>query len=370
MSTCLKRISIFLMLIAVLPVTAEDITPLVNSARSFHLTPEEKALFVEASDRFKKYEIPKNIEINASHWLDNERLVFSSRKYPGWEAKPDEMSRVITYNVNTGDITDSGYRGVVMCLNHLGDILLAQSERESGGAVTFKEYRWLAGKWGKSLEPIKYFAHSFIPGYLCRFSSYGDPIYSTSLEEQPPGFAMITPLMPNHGLIEDTVAKRFDQIEDRVHLIKPDGQRVFLANSRLSRFYFAYQPWDETYFEVKTAPAEARNFSPDGNILRYKVPSLFLFWRLAISSSVAPFPSKKGIVWDLQQRTGYWRKQGIFLETNRQLLRIEEGEPSGDIITSPDGCKIHAQVVRGDPSRSLPKKYLRVVIDLCMESIN
>jgi hypothetical protein len=151
------------MLAAALPVTAEDITSLVNSARSFHLTPEEKALFVEAIDRFKKYEIPKNIEINASFWLDNERLVFSSRKYPGWEAKPDEMSRVISYNVKTGEITDSGYRGVVICINHLGDILLAQSEKESGRAVTYKEYRWLAGKWGQALEPIKYFAHSFIP---------------------------------------------------------------------------------------------------------------------------------------------------------------------------------------------------------------
>jgi hypothetical protein len=47
MSTCLKRISIFLILAVALPVTAEDITSLVNSARSFHLTPEEKALFVE-----------------------------------------------------------------------------------------------------------------------------------------------------------------------------------------------------------------------------------------------------------------------------------------------------------------------------------
>ena len=358
------------MLAVALPVTAEDITPLVNSARSFHLTPEEKALFVEAIDRFKKYEIPKNIEINASFWLDNERLVFSSRKYPGWEAKPDEMSRVISYNVKTGEITDSGYRGVVICINHLGDILLAQSEKESGRAVTYKEYRWLAGKWGQALEPIKYFAHSFIPHYLCRFAPFGDAIYATPIEQQPPCFAMVTPLMPVHGVIEDTVVKKFDQIEDSVHLIKPGGQRIFLSNSRLSRFHFVYQPWDETYFEVKTAPAEARSFSPDGSIRRHKVPSLFLVWRMVISSSIAPFSSKRGIVWDLQQRTGYWRKQGIFLQTDKQLIRIEDGEPSGEIITSPDGCKIHAQVVRGDPSTSFPKKYLRVVIDLCMESIN
>jgi hypothetical protein len=63
---------------------AEDVTALVKSSQSFHVTPEEKARFVEASDRFKKYEIPKKINIRYVYWLDNERLAFSSRKYPGW----------------------------------------------------------------------------------------------------------------------------------------------------------------------------------------------------------------------------------------------------------------------------------------------
>jgi hypothetical protein len=370
MSIWINRLLVLVFINFMASANAEDITALVAGGNSFQLTTPEKALFTEASDRFTKYEIPRNIEINSVHWLDNETLVLSSRKYPGWEARPDEMSRVISYNVKTGEITDSGYRGVLICINHLGDMLLAQSDKESGRAVTFKEYRWLAGKWGQPLEPINYFSNSFIPKYLCRFSPFGDSIYATPIEQQPLGFAMVTPLMPAHGVIEDTVVKTFDQIEDSVHLIKPDGQRIFLSNSRLSRFNFVYQPWDETYFELKTAPAEARNFSPDGSIRRHKVPKLFLFWRLAISSSIAPFPSKKGVVWDLQQRTGYWRKQGIFLETDRQLLRIEEGEPSGDIITSFDGCKIFAEVVRGDPSRSALKKYTRLVIDLCMEKIN
>ena len=47
MSTFLERLGIFLMLAAALPVTAEDITSLVNSARSFPQTPEEKMLFID-----------------------------------------------------------------------------------------------------------------------------------------------------------------------------------------------------------------------------------------------------------------------------------------------------------------------------------
>jgi hypothetical protein len=349
---------------------AEDTAALFVGARSFQLTPMEKALFTEASDRFKKYEILKNTEIYAAFWLDNDRLAFSSRKYPGWEAKPNEMSRVITYNINTGVIADSGYRGKLHCLNHLGDMLLAQSERESHGTVRMEGYQWLAGKWGQSLSPINYFSHSFIPNYLCNFAPYGDDIYATPPEIQPPGFSMITPLLPNHGAIENTVIKIEDWVEDRVHLIKPDGQKIFLSKKRLSRFNFIYQPWDDTYFEVRVAPAESRNIYPAGSIRKNTVPRLFLAWQSRISSSITPFPSKKGVIWHSQQMTGYWRKQGIFLETNTGLIRIEEGEPSGDIITSPDGCKIFAWVVRGDPSISFPRKYTRVVIDLCMENIN
>lgn len=144
MSAFLTRVSIFFLLNFSLPTSAEDITPLVNSARSFHLTPEEKALFVEASDRFKKYEIPKNIVSTSAFWLDNDHLVMSSRKYPGWEAKPEEMSRVIVYNIHTADIIDSGYRGILRCINHLGDVPITQEEEnESRISRRLESYKWL-----------------------------------------------------------------------------------------------------------------------------------------------------------------------------------------------------------------------------------
>ncbi|MFZ9239037.1 MAG: hypothetical protein ACO23B_10270, partial [Burkholderiaceae bacterium] len=121
MGNWLRSVLVFFSMNFVCATHAEDITALVTGATSAYFTPAEKERFTEASDRFKKYEIPKSIEINAVNWLDNEHLVFSSRKYPGWEAKRDEMSRVITYNIKTGAITDSGYRGIAMCLNHIGD---------------------------------------------------------------------------------------------------------------------------------------------------------------------------------------------------------------------------------------------------------
>lgn len=367
MSTCLKRISIFLMLVVALPVTAEDITPLVNSARSFHLTPEEKALFVEASDRFKKYEIPKSINIRSVYWLDNEHLVFSSRKYPGWEAKPDEMSRVITYNVNTGAISDSGYRGLVKCLNHLGDILLAQSEKESGGAVTFKEYRWLAGKWGQSLEHTDYPAYSFIANHLCSFVPDGDPIFSTPPEKQPQGFANLMPLLPEHGFLETTVVRKNGQAQDQLHLVKPDGERILVGNLRLNQFYFTYLPWNETYLETEVTPGIPRLFYPSGKVTSPIVPSLLSVWSMTVYGHATSYFTRIGMLWGVQQQSNYFRKQGIFLQTNKDLLRIEVGRHEGPIKISPNGCMVHAQVVRGDSSKAAPRSQIRVVINVCKE---
>jgi len=59
----LRRLVLFFLLITV--AKAEDVTALIAAVSSFHLTPEEKALFTEATDRFKKYEIPKSIKISS-----------------------------------------------------------------------------------------------------------------------------------------------------------------------------------------------------------------------------------------------------------------------------------------------------------------
>jgi hypothetical protein len=366
-STWFQRVLALLFINFFFSAYAEDITALVTGATSVHLTPAEKERFTEASDRFKKYEIPKKIEANATYWLDNEHLVFSSRSYPGWQAKPDEMSRVITYNVKTGAIADSGYRGRVMCLNHLGDMLLAQSEKESGDAVKLEDYRWLVGKWGQSLEQTGYFVHSFIPDHICRLVPYGDPIYRIPPEKQPPGFAIIMPLLPEHGFLENTVVRKNGQIQDQLHLVKPDGERELIATSRLSRFYFIYLPWNGTYFETAITPEIPRLFSPSGQVSSPIVPSLISVWSMTVYGHATGYAARIGMLWGVQQQHHYWRKQGIFLQTNKGLLRIEVGRHEGPIKISPNGCMVHAQVVRGDSSKAAPRSQIRVVINVCKD---
>lgn len=338
------------------------------TAKYYKPTPSENSMFVEALDKFKKYDIPEGLIGGGSYWLDNDRLVFSSRRYPGWKAGADEPSRINSYNVITGEIADSGYRGRVFCLNHLGDVLIAQSDRGNGDTVKLEDYQWLAGKWGTPLKRIDYLENSTFAPYHCGFIPYGDPIYRDPPEKLKPDAAKVTPLMPQHGVIKETVVNVNGQLQDRVLLIKPNGESIQIANRRPNHFHFTYQPWDDTYFEVNTAQVGPRTFFPSGEVVSHPMPELFLEWKKTLYASVAPFPSRAGIVWGIQQGRRSWRKQGIYLQSKNTLLRIEDGYSSSFLKSSPNGCRIHAAGVRGDPYSDHAKPF-DIVIDLCTENL-
>jgi hypothetical protein len=73
------------------------------------------------------------------------------------------------------------------------------------------------------------------------------------------------------------------------------------------------------------------------------------------------------MLWGVQQHHHYWRKQGIFLEPHKGLLRIEVGRHQGLIKISPDGCMVFTYVVRGDSFKSAIGSAIGVVINVCEE---
>ncbi len=336
--------------------------------KSYELTPAERERFVEASNRFKKYVIPQGINHGGIFWLDNERLAFSSREYPGWKAKPQELSRIVSYHLLTGEIVDSGYRGDLICLNHLGDMMIHHADRHYDHSLRLENYQWFIGKWGKPLQQVELLWNSFIPPYLCRFASYGDPIYRDPPEELRPDAAKVTPLLPQHGAIRETVVRANGKIQDRLHLVKPNGEVVPLGEKRLSHYFFVYQPWDDKYFELALPPSEPRFIAPSGAVHTSPVPSLLRGWTRNLYASIAAYTSGRGLIWGVQQNTGYWQKQGIFLQAEKNLLRIDEGRPMPFIKSSPDGCKLSAAVDRGDPRPQYNQRPLNIVIDLCKEN--
>jgi hypothetical protein len=364
----LRHLVFFLLLIPVAVAKAEDVTALVNAVSSFHLTAEEKALFTEATDRFKKYEIPKSIKISSVFWLDNDHLVFTALKYPGWEINRDEMPRIITYNVTTGEIADSGYRGQVRCLNHLGDILIKQEVISTSKENKKKEYKWIRGKWGYELEDFQQPENTFISLYRCNFSSYG----TLSKQAGNNGYefkrVMNTPLLEFHGELEEIEHTIGSEKIFIAQLIKPSGKRVFIRDRHISRVYFTYLPWSDSYFESRATPPDPISFTPTGAVQVHYPPKILAIWNKSIYASVAAYSSGKGILWVVQQGKNYWRKQGIFLNDKSDLFRIELGQALSDLKCSPDGCRIYARVYRGDPFKNPGNHDTILIIDLCEET--
>ena len=63
---------------------AGDYDDIMSSADSDDLTPQERAHFTEALNRFPKKWISERFEYTSLvRWLDNQHLVFSTTKYPG-----------------------------------------------------------------------------------------------------------------------------------------------------------------------------------------------------------------------------------------------------------------------------------------------
>ncbi len=331
------------------------------------LQPHESAEFVEASDKFKKYVIPKEIIAGRYLWLDNDRLVFASRAHNGWKAKKLEPSRIVSYNVVTGELVDSGYRGQVNCLNHLGEILIDQVDNEER-SYKLNERRWFYGKWGQPLQRTEYVANWPFHPYLCDFNVLRNPTYRSTPGPIRKDSIRYTPLLPQHGVLKETEFADDGSDINKIYLLKPDGKSALIATKRLNHYHFVYQPWSDSYFEVEVLPDAPRTFSPSGAVIIHPIPRLFQYWLKTNYWSITAYPSRPGIIWAVQQPSGSWRKQGLFLQTDKRLLRIDEGYPSGFHQPSPDGCKITAQIHRGDPMGDDWRENTRIVIDLCKEN--
>ncbi len=332
------------------------------------LQPYESAEFVEASDKFKKYEIPKEVIGGSAFWLDNEHLAFASRAHNGWKAKKLERSRIVSYNVVTGEIVDSGYRGQVRCLNHLGDLLIDQVDNEESHHHRLKDRRWFYGKWGQPLQPTEFVNDWPFHSYLCDFNVLRNTTYRSTPGPIRKDSIRYTPLLPQHGVLKETEFSEDGSDINKVYLLKPDGQSALIATKQLNTYHFVYQPWSDSYFEVEVLPDEPRTFYPSGVVINHPIPRLFQYWLKTNYWSIAAYPSRPGIVWAVQQSSGSWSKQGLFLQTSKSLLRIEKGKPVGFHQSSPDGCKIISSVEREDPDGPEWRKSTDIVTDLCEEN--
>ncbi len=347
----------------------EDIfRELEGSGLSSEFTPAERKYFTEGLDRYQKYELSGDFKIRSTvAWLDNDHIVFSARKLPGWEAVGDEHSRIISMNVTTGEYKDTGYKGRLICLNHLGDVMIRQGGDEIIANSSKVNYEWFIGKWGGALTSVPRPDNSLIPPYLCRFSPYGDQIYTTPKEKITEGMRRTLPLLLGHGYLLETVEYTNETAAYPVFHVKPDGSTKYVSHKVPLDSEFYFLPWMNAYYERSPLGYRPRVFYISGEFIAIPTPTLLAYWAAASPSvDAVSTPTKAGIIWDVHHRNGAWKKQGIYLASPEGLLRIEEGSGVRAKV-SPDGCRVMDSILRANPHKKKPQIYKWMVIDICME---
>lgn len=346
----------------------ESFGDLEGSMASREFTPAERKYFTDATDRYQKYELHGDFKIRSViAWLDNDHIVFSARKLPGWEAKANEHSRIMSMNVITGEYKDTGYRGRLICLNHLGDVMIRQGGDEIVVNSSTVKYEWLIGKWGEELSSVSRPENSFIPPYLCRFSPYGDQIYITPREKITEDMHRKLPLLPGHGYLRETVEYVNGKPTYPVYYVKPDGSTKFVADKVPLHSNLYFYPWLNAYYDRLPLRYKPRVFSITGEFSIISTPRLLSHWsEKSPAMDAGGVLTKAGMLWNVHQGYGDWAKQGLFLDAESGLMRVDIGR-GGDAIVSPDGCRVMDIVLRENPYGKSHRNYIWLVIDFCVD---
>ncbi len=81
--------------------------------------------------------------------------------------------------------------------------------------------------------------------------------------------------------------------------------------------------------------------------------------------------TRGGMVWEMQPKTGFFRRQGLYLQRpDGEVLRIDDGYALDWTAVSPSGCKMLIGRWEGDTSHliSAQERGARtnhIVIDIC-----
>jgi hypothetical protein len=349
---------------------SEDYSDLIRSKGVANPTEEERKYFIEELDRFKKHWLRKDFNYQSDLlWLNDKEIAFSTLSYPGWEGSDKDGPRIISLNIDTGEVKDSGYRGELVCLNHKRD-LMVRFNPSPEKSLPFEGGEWLVGQWGEKLTQVERKSEHFISNYLCQFYPLGDTHKTITSYIAPQEMNRTIPLLPEHGMLKETILINNElnkkEIKYLNKLITPDRTEILLALGRVSIKYFNYLDWDNSYFDTRLSNDLSIALYPNGKIKYYKPPKLIAFWQWAKDATYAAYRTRLGILWVPNYITNASSKFGIFLEYENKLIKIEQGRVGASTDISPNGCRVLAYIKRDDPVEKIQaarRGYM--VMDLC-----
>jgi hypothetical protein len=358
----MKKLSAFLALLF-LAISSCGAWPRMPTS-TLPIPPELQALFVEAEGEFPLktlHGMPQPLLIGI-YWVDNHRLIYTVRKLGDWEARDDERSKIIIYDVDTGKIEETPYRGNLWCLGTDGQILIQDyalpdvAHVQPGDTRDDTQY-FLSGTLGQPLTRFKRpKEHGMLDSFSCQFYASYDNNFGRN--------HYLRRLRPVDGVLD---VANYSAADSKVRLLDPDGKERWSIDTDkfCNRFGSPiYLPWAKRYFVasafgniVPGCPNANKNswlFSPSG-IETKPLPKLV--------EEARKYPN--GLA---QDGMTYWARPGMFVliqlsagvldglywvdEKAGKLKRVLK-KPRGLDYLSPNGC------------RNFVLANLPLVIELC-----
>jgi hypothetical protein len=341
--------------IAALCYTACALSPLSQALAAYpvEITAEDRTQFTDELDKYPRKILP---DVKWSQtvfgWVDNTHIALSVRETPdGWKAKDGELARIIIIDTDTNAITDSPYRGELMCLTQ-GKMVVRQPLDGQSMLNHRKDDLFLSGVWGQELKPMEWKNGDFLAQWSCERQPYRTSI-RTNLEVQD------RKLLPGHGTLrfpsqwsmtgnpkDLPPVEWLDDSGKVINRWSSSSLGVPLVDSLI------YLPWLDSYWN-STANGSTM-FRPMDNIESQAKPKLLIWWENNnVGGGGARFV-KGGALWDFMGKVEYWRRQGLYMQSANGLIRVDDGQwrISKYLHVSPDGCRIVASRLTGDPTRS------------------
>ncbi|MBK7050356.1 MAG: hypothetical protein IPH54_05900 [Rhodoferax sp.] len=331
------------------------------------ITPEDRAQFTDALDKYPRKELPRvKWSQTVFAWIDSTHVALSVRETPdGWKAKDGELARIIIIDTDTNTITESPYRGELMCFSYVLNKVLIRQPLDGMSLLNHRtDDKFLAGKWG---EPLKDVVWKFRgPAEFTEWSC-----------EQQPKIKRLNAnvevnelkLLPGHGTLRFPRDGYVGGDKKFTEWLGEDGRVLgrwsYQDTEYPIRFYFL--PWESAYWNGTTGTS--RLYRPKGEIEYIPLPQLLLWWqRNNVGDSIA-WQAWPGTIWSFVGKVGYWRRQGLYLHSDTGLLRIDDGQWSipNTLSVSPDGCRIVADRIARDPTRTTKPGPL-TMMNFCSES--
>jgi hypothetical protein len=321
------------------------------------MPPEIRALFEEAEDEI---EIRKLGGMPQQHiyspqdifWMDNRRLIYSIREHNGWKARDDERSKIIIFDVDSGKIEETKYRGELVCFGLNGEMQVLDYPKPRRSFLLP----------GDTKEVFRYFIGGVFGGELTKakrpegqnfFNRWNCKPYS-SLSEEDGKKRVVAPLLDGDGRIS-------------IGSFNPGGQniaRYFATDDRLLwqmslnetcegilTTAITYLPWERKYFSPIVHSAEKHYrvcaassrmwlFSPDGNVEAKRLPPPFIsLVESGKAGNGKTYWAKRGLY--IYLHDGWYGLDGLYWydESSKKLKRVSKRKYLRLENISPDGCR-------------------------------